>query len=178
MKSLDTIGCGPGTWTARPCAAGVRMSFSIASAASSFRMNSCSASASSGQRHGLVEGALEDREEVRVHPTGAVDVRVSRKDEVHASVPVGLKQLPFDVQANPSLHRVRFLRMVLRHGPGSWTAVHVHVAGKDQGGARGFRGRKSVFRKERDEPWPLGVRDRRCMDDDIHAVDRLDDGFA
>src|SRR3989442_1220666 len=85
MKSLDTIGCGPGTWTARPCAAGVRTSLSIASAASSLRMNSWSEPASSGQR---------------------------------------------------------------------------------------------VFRKERDESRPLGVRERRRMDEDIHAADRLDDGFA
>src|SRR2546426_9598361 len=124
------------------------------------------------------EGALEDREEVRVHPTGAVDVRVSREDEVHASVLVGLEQLPFDVQANPPFQRVRFLRMVLRDGPGSRTAVHVHVAGKDQGSARGFRGRGGVVRKERDEPRPLGVWDVRRMDDDIHATDRLNDGFA
>src|SRR2546425_5514534 len=124
------------------------------------------------------EGALEDRAEVRVHPAGAVDVRVSREEEVHASVLVGLEQPPFDVQANPSFHRVRFLRMVFRHGSGSWTTVDVHVAGKDQGGARGFRGRERVFRKERDDSRPLGVRDRCRMDDDIHATDRLDDGFA
>src|SRR3989442_15293260 len=68
--------------------------------------------------------------------------------------------------------------MVLRDGPGSRTAVHVHVAGKDQGSARGFCGRDGVPRKERDEPRPLGVWDVRPMDDDIHATDRLNDGFA
>src|SRR5437867_1311028 len=80
------------------------------------------------------EGALEDREEVRVHPTGTVDVRVSRKDEVHTSVPVGMKQLPFDVQANPSLHRVRFLRMVLRP---EHRKPHVHrtIARREKDGA-------------------------------------------
>src|SRR5256712_3743986 len=68
--------------------------------------------------------------------------------------------------------------MVFRHGPGSRTAVDIDVAGKDQGGAGGFRGRESVLRKERDEPRPLGVRDRRRMDNDVHAADRLDDRFA
>src|SRR5438132_12471165 len=95
MKSLETIGPGPGTWTARPCAAGVPSSFSIASAASSLRMNSWSASASSGHRHGLpVERAFEDGADVVMHPTGAIDVRVSREDEGLAPVPMGLEQPP------------------------------------------------------------------------------------
>jgi len=42
------------------------------------------------------ERALEDGTEVVVHPTGAVDVRVSREDKVHASVLMGLEQSPFD----------------------------------------------------------------------------------
>src|SRR5205814_6999552 len=115
MKSLDTIGPGPGTWTARPCAAGVPRSFSIASAASSLRMNSWSASASSGHRHGLpVSAPSKTGADVVMHPAGAIDVRVSREDEVHASVLMGLEQPPFNGQPNPSFHRVRFLRMVFR----------------------------------------------------------------
>src|SRR2546426_6980249 len=94
MKSRATIGRGPGTWTARPCAAGVPMSFRIASAASSLRM-----------------------------------------------------------------------------------AVAVHISGKDQGSARGFRGREGILREERDDLGPLGVRDRRRMDDDVDAADRFNDGF-
>src|SRR3989441_10090861 len=68
--------------------------------------------------------------------------------------------------------------MVLRDGPGSRTAVHVHVAGKDQGSARGFRGREGVLRKERADPRTLGVWDVRRRDEDIHATGRLNDGFA
>src|SRR5256885_960763 len=161
MKSRATIGRGPGTWTARPCAAGVPMSISIERPAARFPR----------------ERALEDGTEVLVHPTGAVHIRVSRQDEVHASVLMGLEESSFDAQPNPSFHRVRFLWMVFRYEPRSRMAVDVHVAGKDQSSARGFRGREGILREERDDPRPLGVRDRRRMDDDVHATDRFNDGF-
>src|SRR5216110_1732887 len=178
MKSLDTIGPGPGTWTARPCAAGVPRSFSIASAASSLRMNSWSASASSGpSARPPGERAFEDGADVVMHPAGATDVRVSREDEVHASVLMGLEQPPFNGQPNPSFHRVRFLRMIFRDEPRSRPAVDVHVARKNQGRARGCRGRERVVCEERDHPRPFRVRDRRRMDDHLHAADRIDNGF-
>ena len=123
------------------------------------------------------ERAFEDGAEVVMHPTGAIDVRVSREDEVDASVLMGLEQSPFNGQPNPSFHRVRFLRMVFRDEPRSRAAVDVHVAGKDQGRACGFRGRERVLRENRDHPRPLGIRDRRRMDDDLYAVDRIDNGF-
>src|SRR5437879_775645 len=78
------------------------------------------------------ERAFEDGAYVVMHPTGAIDVRVSREDEVDASVLMGLEQSPFDAQPNPSFHRVRFLRMVFRDEPRSRAAVDVHVAGTDR----------------------------------------------
>src|SRR5205807_7997949 len=67
--------------------------------------------------------------------------------------------------------------MVFRDEPRSRAAVDVHVAGKDQGRACGFRGRERVLCEDRDHPWPLGIRDRGCMHDDVDAADRLDDGL-
>jgi len=112
-----------------------------------------------------------------MHPAGAIDVRVSREDEVHASVLMGLEQPPFNGQPNPSFHRVRFLRMIFRDEPRSRPAVDVHVARKNQGRARGCRGRERVVCEKRDHPRPFRVRDRRRMDDHLHAADRIDNGF-
>src|SRR5213079_829435 len=123
------------------------------------------------------ERAFEDGADVVMHPAGAIDVRVSREDDVHASVLMGLEQPPFNGQPNPSFHRVRFLRMIFRDEPRSRPAVDVHVARKNQGRARGCRGRERVVCEKLDHPRPFRVRDRRRMDDHLHAADRMDNGF-
>src|SRR5947208_3338682 len=95
---------------------------------------------------------LEHGSKVGVHRSGAVDVRVPREDEVDASILVGLEELSFHGQPDPSFHGMRFLGMVFRDEPGARTAVNVHVAGEHQSRARGFRGRECVVREERDGP--------------------------
>src|SRR5206468_10839855 len=54
---------------------------------------------------------LEYGSKVGVHRSRAVDVRVPREDEVDASILVGLEELSFHGQPDPSFHGMRFLGM-------------------------------------------------------------------
>src|SRR5437867_7487436 len=123
------------------------------------------------------QGALEDRPEDLVHDAGAVEVRVSREDEAHPPIPVGLEEQLLDAHAQPSLLRVRFLWVVFRHGSRPGVAIDVHVAWKSEGGAFGLRGCESVVREPGHEPRPLGVRAIRRVDDEVGAPGRRDDRF-
>src|SRR5438552_5224639 len=67
--------------------------------------------------------------------------------------------------------------MIVRDGPGLREAVHVHVAGECEDGARGFRRREGVLREPGDRTRPLRIRSVRGMDDEVGAAGRLDHRF-